>query len=94
MADQTTRPQVPVVMEDTVLHRRLLAIRTNAAFMRDGTEPMSAPLLLKSYAVADVPTASLWTGAVIYVSDEAGGATLAFSDGTNWRRVQDRVVVS
>jgi len=31
---------------------------------------------------------------VIYVSNETGGATLAFSDGTNWRRVQDRAVVS
>ena len=32
--------------------------------------------------------------ATVYVSDETGGATLAFSDGTNWRRVQDRAIVS
>ena len=32
--------------------------------------------------------------ATVYVSDESGGATLAFSDGTNWRRVQDRAIVS
>jgi hypothetical protein len=31
---------------------------------------------------------------MIYVSDEAGGAIPAFSDGTNWRRVTDRAVVS
>ncbi len=31
---------------------------------------------------------------VILVTDEVGGITLAFSDGTNWRRVQDRAVVS
>jgi len=33
-------------------------------------------------------------GALLYVTDEAGGAVMAFSDGTNWRRVTDRAVVS
>jgi hypothetical protein len=33
-------------------------------------------------------------GRTVMVTDEAGGATLAFSDATNWRRVQDRAVVS
>lgn len=31
---------------------------------------------------------------VVYCTDEAGGATLAFSDGSDWRRVSDRAVVS
>lgn len=48
---------------------------------------------LISYAVADVPTASP-AGGLIYVSDEAGGAVPAFSDGINWRRVTDRTIVS
>lgn len=52
------------------------------------------PLPLKSYTVAGVPDASLYTGHIIYVSNETGGATLAFSDGTDWRRVQDRAVIS
>ena len=52
------------------------------------------PLFLESYTVATVPDAALWEGAIIYVSDETGGATLAFSDGTNWLRVQDRATVS
>jgi hypothetical protein len=52
------------------------------------------PLVFPSYTVADVPTASTATGGVIYVSDETGGAVLAFSDGTNWRRVTDRTVIS
>jgi hypothetical protein len=48
-----------------------------------------------SYTVATVPSAStLGAGSIIYVSDETGGAVLAFSDGTNWRRVTDRAVVS
>ena len=48
----------------------------------------------KTYTAATVPTASSYPRAIIYVSDEAGGAILAFSDGTDWRRVTDRAVVS
>jgi len=33
-------------------------------------------------------------GDMIFVSDETGGATMAFYDGTNWRRIQDRAVIS
>ena len=48
--------------------------------------------IFRSYTVATVPTAV--AGGVIYVSDETGGATMAFSDGTNWRRMSDRAIVS
>ena len=51
------------------------------------------PLDLRAYTVAGLPSASP-AGQLIYVSDESGGAVLAFSDGTNWRRVTDRAVVS
>lgn len=47
-----------------------------------------------SFTVAGVPAASSYTGGIIYVSDETGGATMAFSDGTDWRRVQDRAIIS
>ena len=94
MADAKTRPIVPLAMEDAVEHRRLIAMRTNSAFPKDGTEGMQDVLLLKSYTVAGVPAAGLWTGGIIYVSNETGGATLAFSDGTNWRRAQDRTIIS
>lgn len=48
-----------------------------------------------SYTVAGVPSASTCgAGATIYVSNEAGGAVLAFSDGTNWKRVTDRATIS
>ena len=53
-----------------------------------------APKNHRSYTVATVPNAALWEGATIYVSDESSGGTLAFSDGTSWRRVQDRNVIS
>jgi hypothetical protein len=45
-----------------------------------------------SYTVATLP--GQLAGAMIYVSDESGGATMAFSDGTNWRRMSDRAIVS
>ncbi len=46
-----------------------------------------------TYTVATLPSAA-GAGAMIFVSDEAGGAVVAFSDGTNWRRVTDRAIVS
>ena len=50
---------------------------------------------LASYIIADLPSAtSSGAGAIVFVSDETGGATIAFSDGTNWRRTSDRAVVS
>lgn len=62
------------------------ARRINSALVPDGTEGF------RSYTVATLPAQQ--EGALIYVSNEAGGKTMAFSDGTNWRRVQDRAVVS
>lgn len=48
-----------------------------------------------SFTVATLPSASgLGAGAMIYVTDETGGATGAQSDATNWRRYSDRAIVS
>jgi hypothetical protein len=72
-------------------------MRANASLPKDGTEAMAAPLKVSSLTVSQLTgdyAASLWTNAMIYVSDETGGAVLAFSDGTNWRRVTDRNIVS
>ncbi len=88
------RPDIPVTHPDESEHRRMIASRANASLAKDGSVPMVAPLLLDSYAVAALPSAALWTGAMVFVSNEAGGAVPAFSDGTNWRRVTDRAVVS
>jgi hypothetical protein len=54
----------------------------------------SGPIVHASYTVATVPAAATYARGVIYVSDETGGATMAFSDGTNWRRFSDRAIVS
>lgn len=39
-------------------------------------------------------SASVHPGCMLMVSDETGGYVPAFSDGTNWRRVTDRAIVS
>ena len=47
----------------------------------------------RSFVVAGLPVATT-AGGLIYVSDETGGGVMAFSDGTNWRRVTDRAIVA
>jgi len=59
----------------------------------------SGPVLIKSYTVTSSPSASEsgddnTFSSLIYITDEVGGPTLAFSDGTNWLRVQDRAIIS
>jgi hypothetical protein len=51
------------------------------------------PRQLAIYTVSTLPTAAT-AAKLIYVSNETGGAVVAFSDGTNWRRVTDRAIVS
>jgi hypothetical protein len=48
---------------------------------------------LRSYTVATLPSAAT-AAEMIYVSNEVGGAVPCFSDGTNWRRVQDRAIAA
>lgn len=59
-----------------------------------GAWSFQLPIVLPTYTVATVPSAATYARGLIYVSDETGGAVPAFSDGTNWRRVTDRAVVS
>jgi len=51
-------------------------------------------LVAPSFTVAAVPDPTQSESRMIYVSDEVGGATIAFSDGISWRRTQDRAVIS
>jgi hypothetical protein len=48
---------------------------------------------LPVYTVGGVPSAAA-AGQLVYISNESGGAVLAFTDGANWRRVTDRAVIS
>ena len=47
-----------------------------------------------TYTVAGVPSAASYPRGIIYVSNEVGGAVLAFSDSVNWRRVTDRAIIA
>jgi hypothetical protein len=52
-----------------------------------------SPTTLASFTVGTLPAVSP-AAQMIYVSDESGGAVPAFSDGTDWRRVTDRQIVT
>ncbi len=65
--------------------------RLNAVLPKDGTEAMDAqlnfstfPVKPPTYTVATRPTASSWTGGVIYVSDGGAGAVFQGSNGSAW----------
>lgn len=48
-----------------------------------------------SYTVAEAQALIyINPGDMIFISNESGGATMAFYDGTDWRRVQDRQIIS
>lgn len=55
---------------------------------------IEAAKTLPVFTVATLPDAASYPYTFIYVSDESGGAQPAFSDGTDWRRLTDRAVVS
>ena len=77
-----------------ILKEGLNTLTENINSLHDDKQTKSDPHSLPSYTVAGVPAAASWTGGMLYVSDESGGAVPAFSDGTNWRRVTDRAIIS
>jgi hypothetical protein len=50
-------------------------------------------LIVPTYTVTTLPPVDP-QAQIIFVSNESGGAVLAFSDGTNWRRCTDRAIVT
>jgi hypothetical protein len=70
-----------------------VASGTGAQTQTTGLTITSGIPYVPSYTVAGAPSAATAAG-IIYVSNETGGAVLAFSDGTNWRRVTDRAIIS
>lgn len=59
----------------------------------EGAITSTGPVSLKSYPKASVPAATT-AGQLIYVSDAATGATVCYSNGTNWLRVDTSAVLS
>ena len=96
----------PVIQFFTSAAQLALFMGSTTRFYAAGTELMRATgtkIVMQSgstgfthraYTVATLPSATSVAGTEIYVSNEAGGATLAFSDGTNWRRHTDLTIVS
>lgn len=79
------------VSAGSMLHlRRSLGLCVNSTTL--ATITALRHLRLRPYTVGTLPSPT--SNEMIYVSNEAGGATIAFADGSNWRRVQDRAVVS
>jgi len=52
------------------------------------------PAQLAGYTVASLPDPARWPRCVVYVSNDVGGSTLAFSDGSDWRRMADRAIIT
>lgn len=61
-----------------------LGYRLNRTLPKDGSEAMTAPLVLATYTVATRPAAASWTGGIIYVSDGGAGAVFQGSNGAAW----------
>jgi len=53
-----------------------------------------APVPLPAFAKANLPSAAQYQSHWIFVTDDIGGSTPAFSDGSAWRRVSDRAVIA
>jgi hypothetical protein len=53
-----------------------------------------APMKLVNKTVTELGSLVSSVGAMVFCTDETGGAIPAFYDGTNWRRVSDRTIVS
>ncbi|WP_398469662.1 hypothetical protein [Tardiphaga sp.] len=60
-----------------------------------GNTGAGGPVKLKSYTVAGLPSAaSAGAGAIVYVSNAATAACVAWSDGTNWKRADTGATVT
>ncbi len=79
---------------------RILANTSNTLLEFNGTTPASEtiksiiPFGLPPFAKASLPSVSVYANAMIIVTDDVGGLTPAFSDGTNWRRTSDRAIIA
>lgn len=49
---------------------------------------------LPRYVVAQLPSPKASKNVMVIVTDESGGEVPAWSDGTDWRRVTDRAIVT
>jgi hypothetical protein len=93
--DMGTVAEAVTVSEDLGTVTSAVTVSYDLGTMTTGGILTPSYLLLPSKTVAELAslTASP-AGQFVYCSNESGGAVPAFSDGTNWRRVTDRAIVS
>lgn len=87
----------------SALHIQATGANSTVRIWASGVQALSAssnrvefatPVRLQQYAVAALPSAATsGAGALAYVTNESGGAVVAFSDGSIWRRMTDRAPV-
>lgn len=93
--DMGTVTEVVTVSEDLGLITSAATVEYDLGTLTTGGIVTPSYLLLPSYTVSQL--ASLTAnpaGQFVFCSNESGGSVPAFSDGTNWRRVTDRAIVS
>ena len=93
LADFGLVTQAVTVTDDLGSVTETATVLTDLEFIVTSGVFYPTQLVLPPYTVMTLPSASP-SGQMIFVSDESGGAVPAFSDGTNWRRVTDRAIVS
>jgi hypothetical protein len=72
-----------------------VTITAVSALSSSGATLKPFPAMLPTYTVAGLPTAGEYVGGMIYVSNGAAGdPVVAFSDGTNWLRVDTKAAVA
>jgi hypothetical protein len=70
-------------------------VTSTAGFVGSVTGDVTGAVQFPSYTVAGAPSAASLAGTVIYVSNGAAGSpVLAFSNGTNWLRVDTLATIS
>ena len=70
-------------------------ITSTNGFIGAVTGNITGAVKFPTYTVATAPSAASIAGTTIYVSNGAAGSpVLAFSDGTNWKRVDTLATIS
>lgn len=79
----------------SVVQTEMLRLETATGLSMFGANPVidaNRTIIARPYTVGTLPTPP--ASGIIQVTDDGGGSTLAFSDGSNWRRATDRRVVA
>lgn len=97
MTELTSRPDhsTPFMEGDPKVPGLLYQLFFDEVFQKLNERLLGNQIQLEVYTVTTLPAVpDVSIMGLIGVSNETGGAVPAFSDGTSWRRVTDRAIVS